>query len=445
MLRIGISYLILFLIQRAFFYSGVSFSQVHLPDFERLFGDIEQVQHQHGKNESVLENGTRCVYSMEQGFLCGSWLSFYNNGNRKSEGKLVHGIPSGTWKVWSPDGKQMLKIEFFSESRYTVRKLRKSIWNYPVKWGRGKIDLTLQGKTSHVQIRKGMKHGKVSVTDDQKNKLPGYFYMQGSYHGKGQWFDTDGNVVIGEYEMGVPLGIWQYFDQNGHLIKEIDFSLNPYVSRVPSRTFIAGHELFLKQTTSRIITASHPLNAELFEPDSSGISFYSILEQSYIYDETVFYSDAELSNPVFHSSDRQHVSGLDTDILNYCQPVMIYYSNFQFLSIQSSHQGNMILFLTMVLKYEKDQQIKYFTLPFVYFPQMYSEIGNKNLYGKPLSHFLNNILNNYYYSVMVSDNIHEQGYLYDNTSGLQWMSDAFVKDIEWIDTVNDFWLLMAGL
>ena len=51
----------------------------------------------------------RCTYDLVNGRLSGNYISYYNNGIKKSEGKLQNGYRTGTWVVWDSTGRKRME------------------------------------------------------------------------------------------------------------------------------------------------------------------------------------------------------------------------------------------------------------------------------------------------------------------------------------------------
>jgi hypothetical protein len=437
--------LFLIVILRAVLMSGVSFSQSAEPDYHRIFKDIQLFQPLQGAVVLLTEDGTRCEVTMNQGILDGQWLSYYKNGRKKATGQYKNGIPVGKWKLWSSDGKGYIIIQHGDKITYSVRRIRKGFFRNPVLCGRGEVSFSFSDRFGKVRFRNGLKDGKVIETDRNGAQVASYQYEQGKYHGTCLWVNNDGVQQHAEYNAGIPVGNWQLEDFNGRLIDETNYSSDPYIQRIPSRSFIAEHELIWKQMNIRVICSGHPSNNELFEPDSNGISLFTILEQAFVNDETVFYSDRELAFPLFHSAQMKHVSGLDPAILLNAKPVMICFNELQYFSSQISGMNNMILHFTLILECRNKDNIFYKALPFTYFPLMYSEIGSKILHQQTLSVYLDKLLSGEYYSVLLYKQDDNPHYTYENHSDHMWVNESIIDDLGRIDSMHNLWMKMAGI
>lgn len=57
-------------------------------------------------------------YSMDKGLLNGEYISYYSNGNKKSEGKYSNNNRIGTWKAWDYTGELVIEREYTNNFEY---------------------------------------------------------------------------------------------------------------------------------------------------------------------------------------------------------------------------------------------------------------------------------------------------------------------------------------
>jgi Gliding motility associated protein GldN len=50
-----------------------------------------------------------CIYNLDNGRISGNYISYYNNGIKKSEGVLENGYRSGKWIVWDSAGRKRME------------------------------------------------------------------------------------------------------------------------------------------------------------------------------------------------------------------------------------------------------------------------------------------------------------------------------------------------
>ncbi len=51
----------------------------------------------------------KCIYNLEDGRISGNYISYYNNGIKKSEGVLANGYRTGKWIVWDSTGRKRME------------------------------------------------------------------------------------------------------------------------------------------------------------------------------------------------------------------------------------------------------------------------------------------------------------------------------------------------
>jgi Gliding motility associated protein GldN len=59
---------------------------------------------------TILDNeNIKCTYNLINGRITGNYISYYNNGIKKSEGILVNGYRTGKWIVWDSTGRKRME------------------------------------------------------------------------------------------------------------------------------------------------------------------------------------------------------------------------------------------------------------------------------------------------------------------------------------------------
>jgi len=71
------------------------------------------------KSISIDNYRTTCNYNLTDGKLNGIYTSFYFNGNKKSEGKLINGYRTGTWIVWDSTGRKRMERVYKNPFEFT--------------------------------------------------------------------------------------------------------------------------------------------------------------------------------------------------------------------------------------------------------------------------------------------------------------------------------------
>jgi len=70
---------------------------------------ISSAAQQHTFNLERLEETSTITYTTEEGRLTGNYVSIYNNGIKRCEGKLVNGYRNGRWIVWDSTGRKRME------------------------------------------------------------------------------------------------------------------------------------------------------------------------------------------------------------------------------------------------------------------------------------------------------------------------------------------------
>lgn len=105
-------------------------------------------------------------------------------------------------------------IEYFTTSDTTV---------LPAKIVRFYINGEKQDET-YFNV-KGEKEGKYSFWYDNGEKMIEANYVQNVFHGEYVLRNFEGNLQLeAEYDMGSPTGTWKYYDRNGSLQNQQNFS-----------------------------------------------------------------------------------------------------------------------------------------------------------------------------------------------------------------------------
>jgi hypothetical protein len=291
-----------------------------------------------------------------------------------------------------------------------------------------------------VRYRKGLKSGSSVIFRDKQNIMAELRYKEGRYDGECIWHQTEGNTLHAKYEDGHPAGIWKVFNPDGSLVREDNFETEPWIQRVPDRFYIHRDDVIWEQRTSVAIPSSHPQNRELFDPDDHGVSFYTILKDAFVNDKTVFYNDLNLQIPLFSSRSRPQLSALSEEAEKNARPVMLFFTEFHIFTTQLTHVSNMILVMTLILRYEEAESVRYEPLPFVYYPMVSYEISGELLGGQPLASYLKKLLDGYYFSVTLSEHTSRERYFYEDYENHQWIDAGLKSVIERIDKTHQLCL-----
>jgi len=423
-----------------------------LPDFQMLHNTLKTYEFPKGETTVIIGDSAICKCNFSNGMLHGSWTSYYKSGKIKASGQFSNNKMTGLWKVFNESGKSYLQLEFDNEGSYKLNRVRYGFLNNPVRRGKGKVHFSAFGSlgydvdnayTAIVKYKNGKKNGKVEEFFSNDTLRASYTFKDGLYDGE-YFFQSRFNKrnVKGNYKDGIPVGKWKYTATSGERIT--DWDETPFVQRIPGRTYISEYEVIISQTTKKIIHSSFEGVSQLFEPDSNGVSVFSLLQNAFIFDETAFYDDDQLRRLVVPSINRPGLTGFDMSKEKSMKPVMIYYNDFIFYSSQTSNMHNAALIFTMVMLYtdEKGSE-RLVNIPFMYLPESYTELKDKKLHNTTLGSLLLGIIdNNYPYVTVYEANVYER-FLYENDE--HWLSNHFHPILNLMNMTHDLWLYNTGI
>ena len=113
------------------------------------------------------------------------FISKYPNGQKQSQGAMIHGVEYGRWQYWTDEGVLIQVTDFF----------------------------------------KGKVHGAIIYyygNGNKKNEGEFYFNMQkGPYK---EWYRNGQLKESGFYQFGFKDSLWTYYHENGHRIKTLKFT-----------------------------------------------------------------------------------------------------------------------------------------------------------------------------------------------------------------------------
>ncbi len=433
---------------------GVCFSQISGVDFDRIDSDLRNYQIADGQTTMIFEDSSVCRFFVQNGYIDGPWKSFYPDGKLKAKGQFKNNTMTGKWKIFAPWGKRRIVLKYDEDENYRLRRVRTGFVKYPVIFGRGCVQYTAYGTTAvdsniapkaELHYKHGLKHGHVKEYSLHGQVLADYQFHEGLYHGKYlNYNNLSGAKLEANYEKGVPTGKWTFYNP-GMKPRTIDYDAEPFRQRVPGRGFLNDREVLFNKRKVRVIHASLPVNKELFEPDSSGVSLYSMLNEAFIQGETVFYADEQLSEPVFPSTARPDL--ISTDLLTKKQavPVMLVYSEYSFFSTQLSDIRNMPLVFSLVFSFVEDEKTKYVSTPYFYFPETFTDLSGKLIHGRKSGDLFLKILHNDYLSFSVFIQNLSHAFFYEAHDGTEWINESVRKELELINMTHDLWMYQTGV
>ena len=421
-------------------------SQPALKNLEKLFTDIGNAQTETGRKEVIINDSVKFVFTLKKGILQGPAFVYYPDGRIKAKGEFCENLMSGKWVLFSNDGKMRVYLSFHEYGKIKLRRIRKSFLRNPVRSGNGSFEFHLfDTRYGIVSYKNGMKHGKSEIFYADGSSAAVLNYQDGLFDGECTWIKTDGRTLEAKYDSGKPIGVWEYQTVNGDIYNKKDFNSEPYSQKVTGRMYVDENEVLFSERSAKIFSCHHSGNKELFDTDDSGNSIYTLLQNAFIHNETVFYSDVNLEHPIFPDSKRMYLSGLEHSAEKTIRPVMICIYDYHYFSHQLSFMSNMVLQFNLILEYSDNDTLKYTSTPYAYFPMVYEEIGQCRFHDKPLSDFLIKILNGKYFSIPV---YHQNLFMkmhYEVHSEPEWIEIGRTAEMEKINILTDLWLHEFGV
>lgn len=126
---------------------------------------------------------------------------FYDQkGNKVSEGTLANKLPSGEWKYYHFESKQLMTLEFYKNGK--LDGVRKVFYK----------DGTIAEETNY---KMGVKVGNSKTYSEKGQLIDSHIYKNGQYDGIAIYYDGMGNKMYeGNYVNGKRVGIWKFFEKN---------------------------------------------------------------------------------------------------------------------------------------------------------------------------------------------------------------------------------------
>jgi antitoxin component YwqK of YwqJK toxin-antitoxin module len=150
-----------------------------------------------------------------------AYTKFFNGKYLVSEGAEINRKREGLWKYYHYNSSQIMTLEPYKSD--LIDGLR--IVYYP--------NGVVAEECFYVN---GKKEGIYKKYATNKVVLEESFYVNNQLHGQIIVRDPEGNIVTkGSYQMDLPVGIWEYFE-NGKLLKKVDKNQKPEVILFPKNT-----------------------------------------------------------------------------------------------------------------------------------------------------------------------------------------------------------------
>lgn len=203
------------------------------------YGVLEKIEkYKNGRlQDSVIgyhPNGKiRFISEYKDGSENGIYLSYNQFGILKQEGRYLEDNPVNDWYTYYPDGSLEEEYAFKNGQRHGYQNNyapNGKLTSYDI-FSNGIIISSVYLDTNGAErARFGQMNGEIKLTD-HTNSFVRFFgnYNSGTIEGNTKWYNpnnvliTEGNNVDGERE-----GLWKYYDQDGSLLKSIEYQSDQF-------------------------------------------------------------------------------------------------------------------------------------------------------------------------------------------------------------------------
>ncbi len=328
-------------------------------------------------------NGDSILACWQDGMLNGLYQSYYHNGQLKASGTFKNNHRTGLWTMYSEDGKGKIVLEFNLFGYVSLDRARipgkGGVW-----WGRGKIHYAIPESGSvfqdsvpalirgSVTFRHGLKNGRQTEYYHNGNLRSEVSFSDGLYDGPRTMYYPDGKKSFElNYHEGTPDGQRKEYDTQGQLVSSRE------MEGVRGSFYLDKADVFLSSRKLLYTDTAFSLTSLFFSPDSV-LPLFMVLDRAFTLGQLSAYRDNQLSEVYFPTHNRPDLSGLDREdgsalnlrgFLVKCDEVF----NTQTWLVYKFPVG-----LQPVSSYSKSGQMKFQGGPWLYFPQLRSEIPESN-------------------------------------------------------------------
>lgn len=358
----------------------MAFGQSNVPAFPSV-ADIK-IWDQYSGVKRMVVHGDSIVSTWQNGMLNGPFISYFPNGKVKAKGEFVNNYRTGKWFLFSEDGKGKAVIDFTERGNVFLHRARIP-GKGGVRFGKGKIvssvpdfnvlpdDTAVRFLQCEVPFRHGMKQGKEIEKYSDGTLRSETYYKYGLYDGVRKIYHPNGKIqFICEYKDGVPSGERKEYTPDGKLLSAhvIDmsgagsaaFHLDRFDVFMASRKFVYSDTLFAATSL-------------FFKPDSAQ-PLFKVLNDAFVKGDLSSYADDELREIYFPMHDKPDLSGLNADDGNYKNLRGFMYKVDEIFNTQTWLMYRYPLAIQPVASYERNDSLIFHGGPWLYFPQLRSEI-----------------------------------------------------------------------
>ncbi|MEL6257095.1 MAG: energy transducer TonB [Bacteroidota bacterium] len=205
--------------------------------------DSKKMKSKEGEWIYFFENGNKEeVVNFLENSKIGPYQSWHKNGNLSEQGKFEDGWRIGEWERWYEDGTKRGSFEY--EKKFYFPRV-KELWLengvQSVAAGEGKY-ISYIGVSDELQVVGSIKNqkreGEWKFFRAHGDMYENLFFKDGKAEGKNTRYHENGEMAaVGNYEKGLPVGLWQFFDSTGEVIYVKNYA------EQPEMVYEGGHEM----------------------------------------------------------------------------------------------------------------------------------------------------------------------------------------------------------
>ena len=153
-----------------------------------------------------------------EGFRHGLWIRVYDDGALYYRGLFEHGMPTGEWWFFRPDGSALSRMDQHPDSARTHAFMFDTKGNVVAMGGYLNPHLRLKAGALEERPAPPVKDGKWSFYDSKGRLASVVHYRAGTKHGLDETYRTNGRVLsTGNHVEGQKHGPWKRFTDTGNL------------------------------------------------------------------------------------------------------------------------------------------------------------------------------------------------------------------------------------
>ena len=153
-----------------------------------------------------------------EGYRNGLWIRVYDDGALYYRGLFEHGMPTGEWWFFRPDGSALSRMDQHPDSARTHAFMFDTKGNVVAMGNYLNPQLRLKAGALEERPAPPVKHGKWSFYDNKGRLASVVHYRAGTKHGLDETYRTNGRVLsTGNHVEGQKHGPWKRFTDTGNL------------------------------------------------------------------------------------------------------------------------------------------------------------------------------------------------------------------------------------